>query len=104
MGLVTLEAAKRHLKPPGTVDDTRITDIIAQATSIVLEYIKKPEGEYQNAEGAPIAQLVPPNVQAACLLVIGSLYDNADGQNKDKDPLSPAVKSLLHARRMPSIA
>jgi hypothetical protein len=117
MGLVTLEVAKEHLKPPGDVDDARITRLIEEASILVLEYIKEPFTAYQDTDGQPIDYLVyedtagvmveegvPPPVRSAVLLVIGSLYDNADGQNPDKDPLSLAVKSLLHARRLPTLA
>jgi hypothetical protein len=104
MGIVTLAAAKRHLRPPGTIDDVRIEEIIEQATVIVLRYIKAPLTSYQTSDGEPIEALVPPDVKAACLLVIGALYDNADGQDATKQPLSESVKALLHALRVPTLA
>ena len=103
MGIVTLDAAKRHLKPPGSIDDTRIEEIIEQATAIVLEHIKLPTDAYQSSAGDPTSE-VPKNVAAATLLVIGALYDNADGQDPDKNPLSPAVLALLHGKRKPTLA
>lgn len=103
MGLVTLQEAKDHLKPPGSIDDARILRIIKQATVIVLKYCKLELDAYQDSNLEPTAE-VPGDLTAATLLVIGSLYDNADGQNADKDPLSPAVKSLLHDTRKPTLA
>lgn len=104
MGLVTLEMAKDHLKPPGNVDDDRISKIIGQATGIILDHLKLPFDAYQSSDGEPIEGEVPGAVEAATLLVIGALYDNADGQDPDKDPLSPAVLSLLRPRRTPTLA
>jgi hypothetical protein len=103
MGLVTLEVAKEHLKPPGDIDDDRIERQIEEASQIVLDHIKLPSDAYQSSSGAPTED-VPPQVRAAVLLVLGALYDNADGQNPDKDPISPAVISLLRSRRTPTLA
>lgn len=101
MGLVTLDVAKEHLRPPGDIDDTRIVRMIEEASTIVLEYIKMEPDAFQTTDGDPGEGMVPPTVRAAMLLVLGILYDNADGS---KDPLSPAVKSLLHSRRVPTLA
>lgn len=103
MGLVTLDTAKEHLHPPGDVDDARIERLIEEATGFVLDYIKAAPDAYQSSSGEP-ADDVPPQVRSAVLLVLGSLYDNADGQNPDKDPLSPAVISLLRSKRTPTLA
>lgn len=104
MGLVTLATARQHLKPPGTVDDARITRLIEEASMIVLEYIKQPYDAFQADDGGPIDESLPGPVRAACLMVLGALYDNADGQNPDKNPISPAVQSLLKFYRVPTIA
>jgi hypothetical protein len=108
VNLVTLQAAKDHLKPPGTFDDDRIKRIIKQASMLVLDYIKLPYDSFQDTGGEPIefdgVDGVPPVVEAAVLLAIGALYDNADGQDPDKDALSGPVKSLLHTRRDPTLA
>lgn len=101
MGLVTIDVAKEHLKPPGTVDDVRIGRLIEEASAIVLDYIKLESDAYQDTDGNPIDDELPPAVRSACLLVLGALYDNADGT---KDILSPAVKALLRSRRDPTLA
>lgn len=103
MGLVTLSQAKAHLKPPGDFDDSRIEDLIRDASEIVCDYLKVTSDYFQSTVGNP-NQDVPGAVRAATLLVLGALYDNADGQDPDKEPLSPAVKALLHSRRTPTLA
>lgn len=104
MGIVTLEVAKEHLKPPGDIDDVRIERLIDEASAIVLEHIKLSVDAYHDSSGELLEQNVPPTVRAAVLLVLGSLYDNADGQDPDKNPLSPAVIALLCGRRTPTLA
>lgn len=103
MGLVTLEVAKDHLHPPGDIDDAKILRQIEEASQAVLEHIKLADDAYQNSAGEPTED-VPPKVRAAVLMVLGSLYDNADGMAPDKDPISPAVESLLRSRRTPTLA
>lgn len=100
MGLVTLEIAKEHLKPPGDIDDVKIERLIEEASVIVLDYIKLESDAYQNTDGTPDGT-VPPPVRAAMLLVLDVLYEVSDGS---VDPLTPAVKSLLHTRRVPTLA
>lgn len=102
--LLTLDVAKEHLKPPGDIDDTRIQRLIIEASEIVLDYLKLPFDSYQNSDGTVNDSILPGAVRSATLLVLGSLYDNADGQNPDKQALSEAVKSLLHSRRVPTLA
>lgn len=104
LGLVTLEVAREHLKPPGTIDDVRIQRLIEEASALVLDYIKLPADSYHSTGGELQADDVPPVVRSAVLLVLGALYDNADGQDPDKQPLSDAVKALLHSRRVPTLA
>lgn len=103
MGLVTLAEARAHLKPAGTIDDTKIEAQIEEATAIVLDYIKLPYDSYQDTDGGPdeAALTAAPQLRSATLLVLGTLYDNADGT---KEPLSTAVKAILHSRRDPTLA
>lgn len=104
MRLVTLCVAREHLRPPGTVDDVRIMRLIDEASAIVLDYLKLPIDAYHTSTGELIEADVPGAVRAATLLVMGALYDNADGQSPDKQPLSDAVKALLHSRRVPTLS
>lgn len=104
LAIITLEVAKQHLRPPGTIDDARIERMMDEASAIVLDYIKLPYDSYHDTNGELVEEDVPPPVRAATLLVLGALYDNADGQNPDKQPLSDAAKALLHTRRVPTLA
>lgn len=101
IAIITLEQAKEHLRPPGDIDDDRITRMMDEASAIVLDYIKLDYSAYKDTNGDLIEEDVPPPVRAATLLVLGVLYDNADGS---VDPLSAAAKSLLHTRRVPTLA
>lgn len=104
LALVSLCVAKEHLRPAGDIDDVRIQRLIEEASALVLDYVKLPADAYHTTAGELIEADVPPVVRAAVLLVLGALYDNADGQNPDKQPLSDAVKALLHSRRVPTLA
>ncbi len=101
MGLVSLEVAKEHLKPPGDIDDARIERLIDEASAIVLDHMKLSYDAYHSTSGSLDPDAVPPNIRAAMLLVLGTLYDNADAT---ADPLSPSVRALLHSRRTPTLA
>jgi len=104
MRLVPLCVAREHLRPPGEIDDARIYRLIDEASAIVLDYLKLPDDAYHDSAGTLVEADMPPAVRSATLLVLGALYDNADGQNPDKQPLSDAVKALLHSRRVPTLA
>jgi hypothetical protein len=99
MGLITLAQAKQHLRPPGNIDDERISRMIEEATAITLDFIKEPMDAFQASDGTPVE--VPGTVRSACLMILDALYDNADGT---KNPLSPAVIALLEMHRMPTVA
>ena len=104
MGLVTLDTAREHLNVTHSDDDLKITRMIDDATDIILDYLGLDAGTYQTTALEPDDDSLPPRVRAATLLVLGSLYDNADGQNPDKPPLSEAVKDLLRRSRDPALA
>lgn len=92
--LISLEVAKRHLI---IEDDFRDEDVFAkaeEATAIVVDYLKKPDHGWTE-------ETVPGQVKAAILLTFASLFRNPDG---DVDPLSDAVRSLLHRMRDPALA
>jgi hypothetical protein len=94
VALVSVAAAKRHLI---IEDDFRDEDILAkteEATAIVVDYLKKPDHGWTE-------DTVPGQVKAAILLTFACLFRNPDG---DVDPLSDAVRSLLHRMRDPALA
>lgn len=106
LSLVTLEEAKEQLRVTGELDDAKIEQVILAASAIVLGYIKITV-PVEDSPDTRISQMfdsdtVPEEVKAASLLVIGDLYENREGQNAD--PLSLTVKSLLCARRDPTLA
>ena len=95
--LVDLETTKRHLRRDDDYDDERIVLLIDQASTIVVDYLKLPEGTYEATDGSP--DDVPRMVEAATLLVIEGLYDRPES-----DPLTEAVRSILHRSRDPALA
>lgn len=99
--LVTFERAKRHLNVDHDNDDTLIQSLIIQGSAIVLDYCKKPDDTW-DVLGSPSG--VPAVVEAATLLVIGALYENREGNADGPQPLSQAVKDLLHRQRDPAYA
>lgn len=104
--LVTVEEANDHLRLDleGTddeFDDERLPDLelkIAQASDIVIGYLKKPDNTWT-------AQSVPPAIKAATLLVLSALWEDREGTG-DGDFLRPdgAVARLLVRHRDPAIA
>lgn len=99
--LVTLEQAEEHLRNHGIEADTEMTDKIAAASDIVLNYLEV------DPEASPItypwsSASAPFGIQAAVLLVLGELYANRESTTSD--PLSPSVKNLLRRWRLPAMA
>lgn len=80
----------------GNPDADRIADVtakIAQASDIVLNYLKNPaDSEYWDEDSTP------ERIQAATVLVVGSLYDG------EAEPLSDPVKDILRRDRDPALA
>lgn len=102
--LVTFEQMKEHLRVDHDEDDQKIQDIVLQASIIVWDHIKGDDYEFDwvTSSGSPME--VPMSIQAATLLVGGSLYENADGSEAGPQPLSNAVRALLTPRRDPELA
>lgn len=100
--LITLDQAKIHLEIEHDEFDDKIEEKIVEASSIVLDYIEADENAWQTTDGAP--HDVPGVIQAAAKLVLGALMENREGNEKDPQPLSQAVKDLLHRYRTPAIA
>lgn len=106
ISLVTLEEAKSQLRISDTLDDTKIAQVVLAASAIILTYMKI-DVPVEDSPDTRISQMfdedtVPEEVKAAVLLAVSDLYENREGQNAD--PLSAAVKALLHARRDPTLA
>ena len=90
--LVTLDEGKRRLGIvlSETYYDQRVIDLTEQATDIVIDYIKRPDHGWTDADS-------PPLIKAAVLEVVKSLFEGAD-------PLPQAVKDLLWRSRDPALA
>lgn len=101
MNLVTIEQAKTHLRVDGADADAEIGDLVLQASSIILDYLKKPAFpvEWNAPDADPPGSGVPGLVRAATLLVIGELYGERES---GADPISLGVKSLLMRQRDPA--
>jgi hypothetical protein len=94
--IVDLETAKRHLRRTDDDDDTNIVLKLEQASAIVLDYLKLDADTY-DIDASPLEE-APKMVEAATLLVLEALYVS------DEDPLTNAVKSILHRSRDPALA
>lgn len=94
--LVTLPLAKKHLRVDHTDEDEYIGLLVDQASGIVRDYLKVEVGEWGE-------EATPQPVQAAVLLVIGNLYAHR-GDDPGTNPLSQAVKDLVHRFRDPALA
>ncbi len=94
--LLDLEAVKQELKVDIDDDDERIVRTMDQAVEIVLDYMKVASDAYTNTEGD---NDFPNIVYASIIRVIISMY-----YEPDKDPLTPAVVSMLRRLRDPAFA
>ena len=101
MAYVTLEEAKKQCNVDHDDDDTLLQRLVLDGTAIVADYLKISEDLY-DVLGSPSG--VPYVIRAATLLVIGALYENREGNADGPQPLSQAVKDLLHRYRDPAIA
>jgi hypothetical protein len=108
--LVTMEAARDHLRNYYDAEENDIAAKITQASAVVLDYIKFPTGS-----DAWDSTSAPPVIQAAVLLTLGWLYeDRSGGLNPDatRPPmeqtalgyLPPSVTDILHRYRDPALA
>ena len=114
--LVSLTAAKKHLRVDHDDEDSDIELKVLAASAAVLDYLKSyatfldSEGSVpQDSEGEP--QGVPYQVQAATLLLLGDLYKNREPQGDDVVDaqfgygyLPRAVITLLYPLRDPALA
>lgn len=101
--LVSLAAAKTHLRVLSTDHDYDIELKIGMASDIVLDYIKNRTVPTEWIIGtSPITYDIPALIQAAVLLVVGELYFSREASVANV--LSPAVMSLLERYRDPAIA
>lgn len=102
MSIVTLAQAKARLRIDLDESDEDYDLLLEQASAIVVDYLKLPVGTYDlSNEDESDWQAAPEPVKAAVCLVFGHLDKDREGA---ADPLTPAVRSLLHRYRDPALA
>lgn len=95
--IVDLETAKRNLHIVSDDDDENLALLLEAASAIVVDFLKLDAGTY-DVDASPY--VAPPKpVEIAVLLTLENLYDRPK-----EDPLSPAVRSVLHRLRDPALA
>lgn len=95
--IVDLETVKRNLHIVADDDDENLVMLLESASDIVVDFLKLDVGTY-DIDASPY--VAPPKpVEVAVLLVLGNLYDKPN-----EDPLTVAVRSVLHRLRDPALA
>lgn len=101
VALVELASAKRRLRIFHDDDDVDLTDMLIQASDIVIDYIKRPEHGW-TASNAPAL------IQAAVLLLVAGMYQHRGDAEPDFTPangyLDRSVTAILHRYRDPAVA
>lgn len=91
VALVTLDQIRGRLRIDAIDDQADVESMAAEATDIVIGYLKIAELEWT-------VDTVPDRVRTAILLVVQALYDGAP------QPISSAVQSILWRDRDPALA
>lgn len=109
--IVTLDQASEHLRRDTTDDDADLTLKIEAASKAVITFLKSgatfldSQGDVPlDSSGIPV---VPEDIKAATLVLIGILYRDRDGQEMDKwkqGYLPFTVTALLYPYRDPALA
>lgn len=89
--LVTLDQIRGRLRIDAVDDQADVESMAAEATDIVIGYLKLTEVEWT-------VETVPDRVRTAILLVVRALYDG------EPQPISSAVQSILWRDRDPALA
>ena len=111
MNLVTLDQAKLQLRipPTQTEHDDDIELKIAQASALVVDYIKRPDHGWEPGSpgspggGSPQDDLAFTIAQAAVLEVLTNLWVNR-GDADVVGPITPRVEAMLHRLKEWSLA
>jgi hypothetical protein len=111
--LVSLAQASAHLRRDTSEDDPDLVLKIQAASAAVINYLKEGKAPIIDSNGGIDVDSsgdilgVPPEVQAATLILVGVLYRDRDFQDPAQwkpGYLPEAVKSLLYPLRNPSLA
>lgn len=98
--VVTLSQVKSHLRlcPSDADENNHLELLISAAVSHASQYLDRPI-PWADKDGEPVP--VPPDVQAAILLIIGDLYENREGQFVGiAVSENQTVQNLLHFHRI----
>ena len=98
--VVTLNQVKNHLRlcPSDADENNHLELLISAAVSHASQYLDRPI-PWADKDGEPVP--VPPDVQAAILLIIGDLYENREGQFVGiAVSENQTVQNLLHFHRI----
>lgn len=104
--IITVDEAKDHLRITGARFDNDVMQKTLEASAIVWKYLKI------DFEASPVVfpwtGEMPFDVEAATKLILGDLWFFREGSQTGgfahRDPISPAVVSLLTGWRDPSMA
>ena len=97
---MTLNQVKNHLRLyPNDADENNHLELLIQAAvSHASQYLGRPI-PWPDKDGELVP--VPPDVQAAILLIIGDLYENREGIVVGTIvAVNPTVQNLLHFHRV----
>lgn len=107
MGLISLAQLKRHLRILHDDEDDELQDLADNASAVVVDYLKKPEGTWTEATDQTPSD-APGVVKTAVLLQAGDLYEHRGDEDHKMAPadgyLIPPVTRLLHRMRDPAYA
>lgn len=92
---ILLPVAKAHLRIIGADNDDEITWCIEQGESIIVNYLKVDDTEWDI--GSPPIPTLPKHINAAMMRSIEALF-------KGEDPLSDSIKASLSLSRDPTLA
>ena len=94
--IVTLDVIKQETGREDDYHDAMLKRKLNEAEGVIIDYLKVASDAYADGEGLNDFPLV---IAAAVIEVTILKYENPHD-----DPLSPAVKSILHRLRDPAMA
>jgi hypothetical protein len=95
--LVTLADAKTHLRITTSSHDADITEKLADASAIILDYLREPADTWDPTT-------VPKPVKSAVFLMLTHLYEHRGDDPETDEALWSAIGRLLARLRDPAYA
>ena len=105
--LVTIAETRHSLRYNDNDSDTRLSLLIGAASVSILRWLNSDGDEYRNTNGDIEPGNVPDDIKVATILFVGIMDRNTDsneGGIYKSDYLPEPVESILHSRRMPTLA